>query len=127
LGQENKTKNMSDELSAMKGAAAVQKIRYRTEVLTRSYIVSLGGRYSHFVADEFLVCLLSQMVAEKMINVGIDLKAISHVAYMAGCEVFERVLEFWCHAGGNGHHVAQGYADMFKNFDTINEKNEQSY
>ena len=67
------------------------------EARVASFVEGLAGRYSDHCSDKFLVSLLCYRLH-------------TSTPYDAAVLVFESILEGDCGAGGNGHHVAQGFA-----------------
>jgi hypothetical protein len=109
----------------------VQGLYERTEQL-RAYISSwvqteLDGRYREYVSDVFLTSLLldglqpilrkSKPKGEEHLEHPFERRA--QLAYAVGCTMFESRLEHDCKAGGNGHHVAQWFAEHIEQFNVM--------
>jgi hypothetical protein len=91
------------------------------------FINELNSRYKSHIADETLKHLVIYLIQEaynrfsararasgNMYMVGTLPKMLHTIAYSATVGLFESVLEHDCEAGGNGHHVAQDLAKLFK-------------
>lgn len=98
-----------------------KKIEEIVAPVVASFVESQNGFYRKHCSDELLTALIMyQMgnpsrrnsmhsVAEEIV-IGGDQNA----AYDAVCWLFENVLEHGCHAGGNGHHVAQSFTAIME-------------
>lgn len=71
----------------------------------------LHDRYEVFVSSNFLIALLVRQCAPKAKQI---LSGDCNEAYHAACPIFESILEHKCHAGGNGHHIAQNFQTFFE-------------
>lgn len=104
-----------NETTHMQGADAVAKIRQRIKFLAWTFFNNLEGRYQKWISDEMLISLLANGTLAAY-----GMRGFKHIAassYDVGSNLFENCLEHDCAAGGNGHHVAQRYSEMFKDFD----------
>lgn len=71
----------------------------------------LRGRYSKHCSDEFLIAYIERSFEKAYHRHYLNVEC--EVAYRAVVELFEIILEYGCRAGGNGHHVAQWFAEKF--------------
>jgi len=95
----------------------IQQVKERIEDFVKN---DLKGRYSKHCSDEFLIAYIERSFEKsyhkKYLNVETE------VAYHVVVELFESILEYGCRAGGNGHHVAQWFAQKFSYDDSFTKK-----
>lgn len=78
-----------------------------TEFATRT-----SGRYKNYVSDEFIVAYIESEFCALFVRT--RWKEPQNLAYASCVTLFEELLEHRCKVPGNGHHVAQAFAAMFK-------------
>jgi hypothetical protein len=79
----------------------------------------LEDRYKNHVSDEFLKTYLIRSFEDcyREAIQGSSVINFQNVAYASSVYLFETLLEYGCKISGNGHHIAQAFADGFKNYD----------
>lgn len=86
----------------------INQVKDRIEDFVKN---DLKGRYSKHCSDEFLIAYIENSFEKSYQKHYLNVEC--EVAYRAVVELFESVLEYGCKAGGNGHHVAQLFAQKF--------------
>jgi len=76
-----------------------------------------NGFYLKYCSDKFLTEIIMHQLGLPCFGSGksfaeMIISGDGNAAYDAVCWLFEIVLEHGCSAGGNGHHVAQQFAEM---------------
>lgn len=74
-----------------------------------AFVLELNKRYTEDVSDKFLIRLLQEMLHTEFSTWHGEDPVNKY--YRIGCIIFESILEHSCNASGNGHHVAQSFAD----------------
>jgi hypothetical protein len=88
-----------------------EQLKKEVSKKTADFIVNLNGRFKEFVSDKFLqVYLEKEFMEEYYLSPN---RSLANIAYSASSYLFESILEYGCGALGNGHHVAQSYAQNF--------------
>lgn len=89
------------------------------QVKIAKFVAGLNGRYKSDVSDQFLMSLIwNEWIRDYTLYSEKEKKEVllDNLSYLSVLFIFENILEHACQAGGNGHHVAQEFADLFKDF-----------
>lgn len=98
-----------------------KKIEELIEPVVVEFVKGLNGFYKKHCSDEFLVALImfeiskpSSLNSMHSVAEDIVIGGNHNAVYTTVCWLFETVLEYGCHTGRNGHHVAQKFAEEFE-------------
>ena len=101
-------------------------IKTQVKKQIHEFIDGLKERYTAAASDRFLTEYLIREFEEKYRFARQRNEVINYVqvAYDSSVYLFETLLEYGCELGGNGHHTAQRFAELFKDFNYIGNFND---